>query len=226
MTALIKRFALLFVFATFPVVGLAAINEGQDYQKLPTQIVDDNAARSNDAVDEIEVIEFFSFNCPHCASVAPDLNAWLVDKPDNVRFKRVPVVFFENWEPAAKAYYVAEFLGIEEEMDIPIFNAIHQQGVRLQSEDDVRDLFTANGVDGADFDRVYESFAMDNAMRQSNELRSEYGVYGVPSVFVDGQYRTDLTMARSPVRLIEIIEDLVTLTEQERAATPKAEEAS
>jgi len=53
---------------------------------------------------KIEVIEFFSYACPHCAEFEPALQEWLKHKPKDVDFKEVPMVFRENWKPTAKGW--------------------------------------------------------------------------------------------------------------------------
>ena len=42
---------------------------------------------------KVEVVEFFSYNCPHCAAFEPQLEAWIKTLPANVVFRRIPVPF-------------------------------------------------------------------------------------------------------------------------------------
>ncbi|MGH7239731.1 MAG: thiol:disulfide interchange protein DsbA/DsbL, partial [Candidatus Saccharimonadales bacterium] len=71
---------------------------------------------------QIEVIQFFWFGCPHCFAVEPYLEAWLKHKPSNVVFKRIPANFpgSEQWGIDARAFYVAQALGIENKIQEPL----------------------------------------------------------------------------------------------------------
>ncbi|MDX1351420.1 MAG: thiol:disulfide interchange protein DsbA/DsbL, partial [Thiomicrorhabdus sp.] len=45
-----------------------------------------------------QVIEVFGYSCPHCYHLEPSLHEWLKNKPKDVHFERMPVVFnHPNW---------------------------------------------------------------------------------------------------------------------------------
>src|SRR5688500_11003782 len=71
--------------------------------------------------NKIEVIEFFSYACPHCSTLEGPLTAWLKKKPADVEFKRVPVVFHETWAPLARLYYTLEALGAVDKLHGEVF---------------------------------------------------------------------------------------------------------
>ena len=54
---------------------------------------------------QIEVVEFFWYSCPHCNAFEPKLNAWLRTMPADVSFRRVPVAFRRLRAPAAPVLY-------------------------------------------------------------------------------------------------------------------------
>jgi thiol:disulfide interchange protein DsbA len=66
--------------------------------------------------NKIEVIEFFSYGCPHCADLEPILEDWMKRLPPDVQFRRVPVLFQPKWVTLAKVYYTLEALGVEPKM--------------------------------------------------------------------------------------------------------------
>ena len=78
--------------------------EGTHYfptaQKLATS--DDNV---------IEVVEMFSYTCPHCFRLEPAIDEWKQSLPDNVTFTKVPAIFRDSWLELAKVYYAAEATG-------------------------------------------------------------------------------------------------------------------
>ena len=61
--------------------------------------------------DGVEVREFFSYGCPHCATFEPRFKQWLKQAPEGVTLVQVPVVFHQSWAPLAKAFYAAQSLG-------------------------------------------------------------------------------------------------------------------
>jgi thiol:disulfide interchange protein DsbA len=81
------RIGLLFLFGLM-IHGVAhaeqpAFKEGLQYTLI-------EPAPPTREGDEVEVIEFFWYGCPHCNSLEPYIKSWLAKKPDNVRFVRIP----------------------------------------------------------------------------------------------------------------------------------------
>jgi thiol-disulfide isomerase/thioredoxin len=74
---------------------------------------------------KIEVIEFFSYGCPHCADLEPHLQAWLKRLPADVQVRRVPVAFQPAWENLARVYYTLELMGEDAKLTPDVFSAIH-----------------------------------------------------------------------------------------------------
>src|SRR5256885_2114922 len=57
--------------------------EGTDYRKVEPR-------QPTDSPGKIEVIEFFSYACPHCNEFYPLVSIWQAKLPKNVVFRRVP----------------------------------------------------------------------------------------------------------------------------------------
>ncbi|MEO6068224.1 MAG: thiol:disulfide interchange protein DsbA/DsbL, partial [Gemmatimonadales bacterium] len=98
---------------------------GKDFQTI-------NPPQPTDTGNKVEVIEFFSYGCPHCHSLQGPLRAWLKRKPPDVEFKRVPAVFQESWVPLARLYFTVEAMGAIDTLHHDVFTAIHDKKVRLQ----------------------------------------------------------------------------------------------
>ena len=94
---------------------------------------------------KVEVIEFFSYTCPHCYNLEPAAREWLKRKPDQVAFVRIAVSFSANWEPSARAYYAAEALGVLDKIHPRLFEAIHQNP--RMNLDELAAFFATQGVD-------------------------------------------------------------------------------
>ena len=156
--------------------------EGQHYQRLPnpSRVAPDS---------EHEVVEMFSYRCPHCFSFESTVKAWLEQKPDNVAFVRVPVSFGRpSWELLARAFYAAEELGVLEKMDPALFDAIHVQNQPLKNPEELAEVFAAQGVSKDEFMKAFESFKVETKVRRAKELVRRFRVGGVPMLVVDGEY--------------------------------------
>src|SRR5262250_1713610 len=104
--------------------GAAEPLEGRDYVRLKNP-------QPVETGKKIEVIEFFSYGCPHCADLEPYLDAWLAKLPADVQFRRIPVMFQQRWEPLAKVYYTLDALGAETKLSPEVFKAIHTSGIPM-----------------------------------------------------------------------------------------------
>ena len=98
--------------------------EGRDFQSLAKPI----AVPAN---GKIEVIEFFSYACPHCSAYEPVLGPWLKQLPADVAVRRVPVTFLMNADNFQRTYYSLEAMGIVDQLQLKIFRAIHIDRLRL-----------------------------------------------------------------------------------------------
>jgi thiol:disulfide interchange protein DsbA len=165
--------------------------------------------------DKVEVIEFFWYGCPHCYSFEPELAKWLKTLPKNVEFIRQPAVFNETWGKHAKAYFVAEALGVVDKVHADLFDAIQNKKEKLETEEQLADFFVAHGVDAAKFHETFNSFAIDSKMRQAPAIAGRYGITGVPTVIINGKYVTSGPLAGSHEKMIDVMNSLI---KQESAA--------
>jgi thiol:disulfide interchange protein DsbA len=55
--------------------------------------------------NKIEVVEVFSYACPHCAHFQPYIDELKSKLPANAQFVLLPAVFNPAWEPFARAFY-------------------------------------------------------------------------------------------------------------------------
>jgi thiol:disulfide interchange protein DsbA len=195
------------------------IEEGKQYKLLP-EAVQFHAKRTD---GKVQVVEFFSYACPHCYRVEPQLEEWISKKkPANVQFERAPVIFYPGWEELAKGYYVANELNMIPEMQTAIFEAIHKDHKNLMSHDALLEVFSAHKVTKEQFDKVYSSFGVQRALDHDKVLSRDYSITGVPSIVVDGKYVTDLSMAGGPENMLNVLDFLLAKDAQsETKATSK-----
>ena len=158
---------------------------------------------------KIEVLEFFSYGCPHCYALEPTLEVWAQKLPADVVFKRVPVGFNALYENYQRIYYALEAMGQVDAMHRKVFNAIHQQRLRLDKEADIAAFMTANGIDGAKFVELYKSFTVQSKVKQAQQLSQAYKIEGVPTLAVQGLYTTGGGQAGSNERALAVADALV-----------------
>ena len=156
----------------------------------------------------VEVIEFFSYACPHCYRFEPYIEKWQKTKSDNIKLIQVPAVFSANWEALASLYYAAEVLGVEEKMHPIIFESMHGEGQHARSMDDLKVIFEKNGISGEQLDQALSSFTVAAKTRKAKNMTKAYGIESVPNIVVQGKYMTNGTLAESHDNVFKVVDFL------------------
>ncbi|MEX3548303.1 MAG: thiol:disulfide interchange protein DsbA/DsbL [Burkholderia sp.] len=162
----------------------AAPAPGKDYEVMKSpQPVSAPAGK-------VEVIEFFWYGCPHCYEFEPTLEAWVKKQGDNIVFKCVPVAFRDDFLPHSAMYYTLHALGVAEKDTPAVFNAIHKQKNYLLTPQVQADFLATQGVDKQKYLATYNSFTVQGQVKQSGELAKTYDIHGVPTVVIQGKYKS------------------------------------
>jgi len=196
-------FAVLLSLTAGALASTNSIDEGIDYERLRVPVPTDVEP------GQVEVLEFFWYGCPHCYSFESFVNKWIEAKPESVAFVRVPATLNPNWTPHARMYYALKLMGEIDRLHPIIFQAIQIQGRRLGNLSAMTRFLSQQGVDTERFVRAYNSMEVDSLVRREADRARRYGVTGVPSVIVNGKYRTSASMAGSYANLIQVINYLV-----------------
>jgi protein dithiol oxidoreductase (disulfide-forming) len=209
-----KRLAMQFlgVLAWFAVTaaGAADLVEGKDYVRL----------RNPQPVEtgkKIEVIEFFSYGCPHCSDLEPILQAWIQKLPPDVQFRRVPVMFQQRWEALAKIYYTLDAMGDEARLSPEVFKAVHVNDVPLYQDKAFFDWAASHGLDRNRVAEVYGSFAVSSKFNRAKALAQAYNIQSVPTMIVDGKYMTASDKVGTHAALPPVLDALIAKARAERA---------
>jgi thiol:disulfide interchange protein DsbA len=159
---------------------------------------------------KIEVVEFFWYGCPHCNDFEPMLDAWAKKLPADVVFRRVPVAFRdEPFGSHQRIYYALEAMNQVEAMHRKVFYAIHNDRQRLDKPADISAFMAKNGLDGAKFLDVFNSFSVQTKARQAKQLSESYKIDGVPALGIQGRYYTSGTLAGSTDRALQVTDFLI-----------------
>ena len=182
--------------------------EGRHYSRMvPTQPTVGGA-------DKIEVAEVFMYSCPGCFGLEPFIKQWNETIDPGVRFVRIPAQFNRVAVLHAQIYYTLEVLARNGQLanaqglHDAIFIEFHRRGNRLTSEDAIKRVFTRFGVSEDDFNKTWSSFEVNQKMRVGADLARRYNVSEVPTVVVNGKYRTSAGAAGGYEELMELIDEL------------------
>ncbi len=170
----------------------ANLQNGLDYRTL-------DKPQQTDSGKKIEVIEFFSYACPHCSTFEPLLADWVKKQGDNIVFKRVPAGFRPNWVPLQHLYYALEAMGKADELSKKVFHAIHVERQTLESEGAIADFIAKQGVDRKKFLDVYNSFSVQAKVHRVAQLQETYKVEGVPLIVIDGRFETSPSIVSASI---------------------------
>lgn len=209
--------ALLISSALLTVLASAAdfeYEEGTHYVELQVPIKTRNPGK-------IEVMEYFSYGCPHCYEFEPLLNNWKNGFGDDVEFKRTPAIWNRDYQVYAQTYYTAEALNVLEQSHAPLFQAIHGQRRRLNSPELMAQFFQEFGVDAIDFAKTYSSFGVRASVQQADARGRAFRASGVPALIINGKYRIEGGMAGNNANMLRIADFLI---EKERTSMIPAEE--
>jgi thiol:disulfide interchange protein DsbA len=183
--------------------------EGENFRRMTT------SQGTSSPPDKIEVAEVFRYGCPHCYDFDPVLDEWRETLPSDVAFVRIPVVWSPTHQIHARVMYTAEALGKLDEMHTGIFEAIHQRGSQLTSEDELVELFAKYDVSEEQFREAFNSFGVSSSVKRAENLGRRYGVRSVPVLIVNGKYATDAPGNKTYDDIIRVTNELI---ERERAA--------
>jgi thiol:disulfide interchange protein DsbA len=177
--------------------------EGVNYTKLvpaqPTSV----------APGKVEVVEVFWYGCGHCFALDPAIESWRgKGKPANVEFLRVPAMWNEATRMHARVFFTAELLGKLETLHTPLFREINVKGNPLNTVDKIAAFFRENGVSNDEFQKAFSSFAVENKLQRADFLNRRYRIESVPTVIVNGKYKTAVGEAGGEKQLFTLIDEL------------------
>ncbi|MGM9513618.1 thiol:disulfide interchange protein DsbA/DsbL [Roseateles sp. DB2] len=177
--------------------------EGKQYLRLGTPLSGTAAAG--------EVLEFFSYTCPHCHAFEPHLHQWLGRKPAKVQFRRVPLIINPIAKVTQKVYYALEAMGQLEPLHAKVFSAVQADLSKFQNLEGATAELVKLGVDGTRFKQMAESFGVQSKCQQANSLAPALGNHGVPTLVVNGRWVTSPSIAQGYPEVLATLDHLLTL---------------
>ena len=91
----------------------------------------------------------------------------------------------------------------------PLFDAIHQEKRELSDRQSLQVFFAEHDVSPEQFERAWDSDEVMKNVRRAQQLTRQYGIAGVPTMIINGKYRTSAVMAGGNRRLLEVVDYLI-----------------
>jgi len=183
-------------------VEAPAIATPRDYTAVSPPVAVDPPA------GKVDVVEFFSFACPHCFAFERPLEAWLARRPQGIRFRRSPVPFQRNFRNFQPMWFALEALGLAGTMPRPIFDAVHRDGLGLDTPAAIAAFMARHGVDPDRFMRAFDAPATAAQVAQADRLFDASGAGSVPTLMVQGRFLTSPWTARGGARALDVVDEL------------------
>lgn len=166
----------------------------------------------------IEVVEFFSYGCPHCNDFEPFVSKWRAALPKDVNFRRVPISFGRpQWAALSRLYLAIAATGDLAKLDRQIFEAIHTQKLPLANDQAILAWASGKVADTKKFTDMYRSFGIQASVAQADQAGSAYGISGVPSLAVGGRYLVVAKEARGYQDLLSAVDRVIELARKNPA---------
>lgn len=195
--------ALIAFLMMAPAAMAAQWEEGTHYQTLSDPV----ETRSG---DQLELAEVFWYGCPSCYRMQPVLEEWKKGKAEDVNLRHVPASLRRDWEPHAKAFYVARELGVVDQVHSAMFDALAGGDRSLNDVDAIASFFEEQEVAEASAVRdAWDSFAVDTAMRRGRQFQQGARVTGTPTLVVEGKYVISVRGAGNYENMLAIAEHLL-----------------
>ncbi len=164
---------------------------------------------------KVEVIELMWLGCPHCYNLEPRMLEYKKNHPHYVEFTQVPAMLNPSWSVDANTYYLAEVLDPtgEKELIAKIFQAIHEQKRQLRDPSAVSRFFVQLGYSEDEIQKAKLSMLFRTKIKRAQEISAASQAQSVPTLIINGKYRTSPYTAGSEDNLMKII-DMLTRREK------------
>ncbi|HET8898127.1 MAG TPA: thiol:disulfide interchange protein DsbA/DsbL [Rhodanobacteraceae bacterium] len=170
---------------------------------------------------KVEVVEVFSYACPHCHDFVPFADKIRASLPDYASFQSVPAGFsFTAWRTFQRGYFAAQALGVADKAHDALFSAVFDKRSISGTDptlDDLAKFYAAYGVKPDEFLATANSFGINAKIKRANERIKAWGVTGTPTLIVNGKYSLSVGSAGGFAQTVELVDWLVA---REHAATP------
>ena len=160
-----------------------------------------------DGTGTIEVVEYFSYECPHCRRFDDLVDGWESALPDGVVFKRVHVAYSSSNRLLAKAHRALLRHDAIEANHRRLFRAIQDRNRRFATPTALAQFVDGFGVDQEAFLQTLTSPRTAREVGAGERRFVALGLTSVPALVVDDKYLINMDIGRK--RALAVTDDLV-----------------
>ena len=175
---------------------------GKDYQ-----LIDNPLPVRQDGM--VEVSEIFWYGCNHCYSFESTINNWDANKPDYVKFSKMPVTWSQIHQLHASLYHTIEALKLGKGAHTAVFTTIHKENNFLGSQRAVVKFLSKLGVDEEKSKQYLNSFAVKQKVSRGIQVSKQLKITSVPMIIVDGKYM--IVSKQSRQEMLDVLDHVVEL---------------
>ena len=175
------------------------------YAQKYVQISTEKQQESKDII----IYEFFWYGCPHCYNLEPTMDRIEADLDADTKVVKLPVALRESWIPHAKLYYALKQMDKIDQVHNFIFEEIHLEDNRLNTEQQMIDFLRKHGIDTKKFIEKYNSFGTQARIKKASNLAKKYQINSVPTIIINGKFLTSGSYVSSYDELYSVVNLLV-----------------
>ena len=158
---------------------------------------------------DIIIYEFFWYGCPHCYNLEPTMDRIEADLEKDTKVVKLPVALRDSWIPHAKLYYALKQMDKIDLVHNLIFEEIHLEDNRLNTEQQMIDFLGKHGIDTNKFIEKYNSFGTEARIKKASNLAKKYQIDSVPTIIINGKFLTSGSYVSSYDELYSVVNLLV-----------------
>jgi thiol:disulfide interchange protein DsbA len=196
---------MLKIKSTFLAIFLILITSSNIYAQKYVQISTEKQKESKDII----IYEFFWYGCPHCYNLEPTMDRIEADLEKDTKVVKLPVALRDSWIPHAKLYYALKQMDKIDLVHNLIFEEIHLEDNRLNTEQQMIDFLGKHGIDTDKFLEKYNSFGTEARIKKASNLAKKYQIDSVPTIIINGKFLTSGSYVSSYDELYGVVNLLV-----------------
>ena len=190
---------------TFLALFLILITSSNVFAQKYVQISTEKQQESKDII----IYEFFWYGCPHCYNLEPTMDRIEADLEKDTKVVKLPVALRDSWIPHAKLYYALKQMDKIDQVHNLIFEEIHLEDNRLNTEQQMIDFLGKHGIDTDKFLEKYNSFGTEARIKKASNLAKKYQIDSVPTIIINGKFLTSGSYVSSYDELYSVVNLLV-----------------
>ena len=159
--------------------------------------------------DKVVIYEFFWYGCPHCYNLEPTINDIESNLDKDTILIKVPVALRDSWELHAKAYYALQQMKLDDNLHEKVFAEIHVNSNRLDTKEKLTNFIREEGYDADKFLKILDSFGTEIRIKKASRLANQYQIKSVPTLVINGKYKTSGSHVSSHQELYDVVQLLV-----------------